>query len=589
MGNIIDYLDQYYDVDFDVEPFNEVDNLVIAQLAYLSFDKIIPSGYENISISVSEAADRFFRINSKSAIYETDDLVSSLTPFILQKMGSGKRFSQARLGHYVCSYDTELPKQFAALSLKLDDCSTYVAYRGTDNTLIGWREDFEMSFTIVAAQQEALAYLETVAAKTTGLLRVGGHSKGGNLAVFASTLCSAQVQGRIMEVFNNDGPGFCRGTFPRDAYSRIKKRIHTFVPEYCIVGMLFERPSRMRVVGSDAKGILQHSATSWEVSGTRFLYREKLCAECQSFNHLFNDWIESVDPYQRKAVVADFFNALDQCGFESFSGLVALTPFQAIGVIRSLDDIDSESKIIVEDLLLSLVGETVTKAASPVLGKIATVFDLERADLNQENIDVDISIDNMKAYQKRKRKRSRRQMFSRFGTAIISKTFLRGALLSLIGILLLANAEVAAPIICYVGLIVMLGLGITFLYRFFRERTQSKKTEPALFLTGIILIMTSIVLVVFKVVLVLSFNVIIGFAFLLYSFYCLRKGIQDTFKGNGRGGLPLAMSITCLLVGVAFLINPMHLVFINQVIAGIFVMGKGLYDIAGLMYERVAA
>lgn len=207
-----------------------------------------------------------------------------------------------------------------------------------------------MGYKVVEAQTEALAYLERVAARKQSLLRVGGHSKGGNLAVYASVLCKPEVQERIVDAYCNDGPGFTKDAFPQEAVNRIAGKLRIFIPEYCIVGMFFDLPGKPLVIASEEKGVMQHSDPSWEVDGNHFAYKDRISKECLPFNNVFEGWMYSVDESKREPVVSAFFDSHGSSGVRSVDDLSVASPLKLIRIVRSLEGVEDEDKAIIECL-----------------------------------------------------------------------------------------------------------------------------------------------------------------------------------------------------------------------------------------------
>ena len=201
MANIFDYIKWRGDLSLEQSEFNEIDNLILSRFSYFPFDKIIE---ENEIVTIKELSERFKQINKNDMqILWEDDI--NLFPL----MGQSKRFGEMLATKYINKIDTEQEKQFSAITILMPDNTIYVAYRGTDNTIVGWKEDFNMSFkSHVASQIDSVKYLEEIAQIYSNKLRIGGHSKGGNLAVYASTFANKKIKDRIINVYNNDGPGF---------------------------------------------------------------------------------------------------------------------------------------------------------------------------------------------------------------------------------------------------------------------------------------------------------------------------------------------------------------------------------------------
>ena len=260
--NVMEYLRWRGDLSFDADPFNEVDQLILCILAYLNYRRFP-------SLSTVDAS-RATPLRTLAPLLRDEDEQQGLSQLaylpLLRATAASHRFGDAGVFAYVAEYDTEAQKQFQAVSFLLPDQTVFCAFMGTDTTLVGWKEDLNMSFLdAVPAQRRAAEYVETIAAANHGSLRIGGHSKGGNLALYAALCVSQSVQKRIVDVYNNDGPGFAVAPWESECYLRIKERIHTFVPAESVVGMLLEQPVHCTVVASYEKLLLQHEPMSWLV------------------------------------------------------------------------------------------------------------------------------------------------------------------------------------------------------------------------------------------------------------------------------------------------------------------------------------
>ena len=203
MANVCDYIKWRGDINFEQSKFNEIDNLILSRFSYFPFDKIIE---ENEIVTIKELSKRFQKQDvTKLPILWKDDV--DLFPLI----GESKRFGELLATKYINKIDPEQEKQFAAITVLMPDDTIFISYRGTDNTIVGWKEDLNMSFkSHIASQLSAKKYLEMIAKEYSDKkIRIGGHSKGGNIAVYAATFVSQEIKDRIINVYNNDGPGFC--------------------------------------------------------------------------------------------------------------------------------------------------------------------------------------------------------------------------------------------------------------------------------------------------------------------------------------------------------------------------------------------
>ena len=240
MSNLMDYLDWRGDLTFREAPFNEVDNLILAQLVYVEFAGIVPAPGEEGTITVKEACELFFAAHDRKEIMERVSMTKTAA-FVLEKMAQTERFCNAQLFGYINDISKEEQSQFSVVCVRLDDKSIYVSFSGTDNTIVGWRENFNMGYlSETPGQLKAVDYLNHMVKEDWEKIRVGGHSKGGNLSVYASVKCDRNIQKRIVKVYSNDGPGFSEEMIQSKEYQRMLPKIKTILPESSIVGMLLD-------------------------------------------------------------------------------------------------------------------------------------------------------------------------------------------------------------------------------------------------------------------------------------------------------------------------------------------------------------
>ena len=253
MPNILDYVDWRGDITFNKSPFNDIDNLIFTQLSYINFDGIVPSFNENGSIKLSDAADRFFHVHGEKNI-DMGILIPDSIITLLKKVSCAPRFKDLALTKYINKINYENPQQFSAVTTLLGDGSFHIAFRGTDDTIVGWKEDFNMGFmSAVPSQLDAVKYVNSVADEIDGKIIIGGHSKGGNLAVYSAVYCSDNIKNRIITVYNNDGPGFSKKILDSDEYAEVSDKIKTIIPESSVVGILLEHEEKFIIVKSTQK------------------------------------------------------------------------------------------------------------------------------------------------------------------------------------------------------------------------------------------------------------------------------------------------------------------------------------------------
>ncbi len=315
MANLFDYLLWRGDVPLQADPFGEADNLVLAELAYTDFHGVVPS--DGTEIPLAEARDAYFRLHSPEEVRAYKSFWAK-TPFLMDGMASGRRFAGTKLSWYVDEVDQQKESQMSALTFRLPDGSVYVAFRGTDGSLVGWKEDFNFCYlSETEGQRRAVQYLNRVGQAVSGELTVGGHSKGGNLAVYASAFCDEAVQRRIRRVYTNDGPGFRRDVTESGSYLRILPRIQSFIPDTAIVGLLLTSRARHRVVKSSAVGILQHDGFSWQIQRNRFV-ENRLSAVSEVIGNALGGWLEQMDDEERRSFVSTVFSLFESTGADTF-------------------------------------------------------------------------------------------------------------------------------------------------------------------------------------------------------------------------------------------------------------------------------
>ena len=312
MANILDYLDWRGDLNFDQAPFNEVDNLLLSQLVYVDLKGIVPGPESNEKIRVAEASRIFFATHDEKKILEKISMTKTAM-YVLKKMAESERYKDALLGGYVNDISIEEQSQFAVVCIYLGDRSLFVAFSGTDDTIVGWRENFNMGYlSATPGQKKAVAYLNQMVGIGQWKVRVGGHSKGGNLAVYSAVHCRPIIKRKIISVYSNDGPGFSKEMVASDAYQKMLPKIRTIIPESSIVGLILEHEEEVQIVKSTNVGVGQHDAMSWEVLGNHFVYTDKVAEQSVFIDETMRTWLMELDAVQREIIVEAVFEILDE-------------------------------------------------------------------------------------------------------------------------------------------------------------------------------------------------------------------------------------------------------------------------------------
>ena len=347
MADMFEYLKWRGDIPFSQLGINDVDALLLSALAYIQYDGII-------SDEVHFAAPMRTVAKLLLAMPDADKrcpVPSDLE--LLKAAAETERFGKMGITFYQDTFIPEKETQFAAITFLADDGSAILSFRGTDNTLVGWKEDFNMTFQEqVPAQVLAQSYVQTLAASFSGPLYLTGHSKGGNLAVFAGAKCDEAVQQRIIRVYNHDGPGFTENMMTDPGYLRIVPKVRTLVPQSSVFGMLLQREEDYSVIRSRSVGLLQHDPYSWELMGKDFLPAEELTADSRFLDRTFKTWLAGLTAEERNQFFDSVFDLLMQ---ENASRPVdVLRPQNMLALFKTMQT-DEQRRNLISSVLLELV------------------------------------------------------------------------------------------------------------------------------------------------------------------------------------------------------------------------------------------
>lgn len=528
MGNLESYVRWRGDLSFTERPFCEVDNLAFCELSYFDFAGIVPELGSGKSVALREVAERF------KAEERNNAAAFGLPPTFLYSMASSKRYRDIRFLGFKEVLDNKEKCEFAALTIQLDQNTAFVAYRGTSDALTGWEEDFRMSFQAVPAQHQAADYLHKIISSTEGTLYVGGHSKGGNLAVYAAMMCP-EGQDRIASVYCNDGPGFCPQLLDSERYEGIKSKIIRIVPEFCVVGKLFENHPPDKIVASSATGFMQHSSGSWQIEGDQFCTKQELSSKCKMINQIFDTWIESASMDQRRAFVEELFAAMSADG------------------ITKLSDLSNDGVDKVENILLRMTTSSSEGAKAVIIKFVSSAVErIQRVDVKE---------------------------------LICSKEIVRGIISFLLGLFFMGSPHGASN---FVGLalcgLVLVVLGKRILANFDTHNSES----------GTVKIKATIQLVLFSVVsfssavinLIFNFtNLLVGIFFLVTAFGRLKKAVSSS-KAKIDRGINSIIAFMALCLGIVPIVSQGLLWDHYAFTAGTFIVIFGIMEIVEAMYQQ---
>ena len=378
MPYLLDYLETKL-ASFEDEPLNPVDSAALTQLCMVRGEDVLPpleerksfAGLRVILRNVTSRETRPVPIRDMLLAEHFPGMFTGLDPknikLNLFALAASPRFRTMCAHDYLSLFDAEQETQFAAMTFTAKKQFVYVGFRGTDTSLAGWKENFNMAFAdAVPAQHQAERYLEAIAAKTTGPLYVGGHSKGGNLAEYAALKASPETQARIERVFIHDGPGFKEGTFSDKDYEPLQGRIHKTIPTESFVGILLESQAPVHVVKSRAKGLDQHSVFSWEVDDALddFAYAGEMPESTKLMAESLRAWLARFDDREREAVVESVFRAIEASGADDAGDLLSGGSKSIAILVDALKKAEVSDRDTLIDAGKTFIGAAVDRAAA---------------------------------------------------------------------------------------------------------------------------------------------------------------------------------------------------------------------------------
>lgn len=351
MGTVLDYLEKYGKYTFEEMPMTEVDSLALCQLSYLKFDGMVPDVREEGEDIILESLENHPDFEKLFA----DVRYEKVNRALLMAMLRGRRFSSLRLNYYINVIEQESETQFSAVTYFFQDGMAYVAYRGTDETIVGWKEDFNMAFlSPLPGQEYSVKYLETVAGRFQGSFYVGGHSKGGNLAIYSAMNCLPEIQDRILRIYSMDGPGFRPDVLKKCNYEKIVDRVVKILPNSSTIGMIFESDMHFQVVKSKAIGLLQHDPYTWQVTGNHLVRAKDLYEYSRQMDNALNEWILSLDEQQRRIFVDTLYHVITASQADNLIEFTAEWKRSMNGMIAALKDVDAETAAEMKEMVKSL-------------------------------------------------------------------------------------------------------------------------------------------------------------------------------------------------------------------------------------------
>lgn len=385
MAGIVEYSLVNAHKDFNTLPFTKVDGLIFAQLAYLEFDTFVPDrklfvrGITFSKICEQENFDSLFPIEK----------TARKNLLLFNSLAYSRRYGKIKINYHENIFDSEERIQFSATTFILPNGDACVSFRGTDSTITGWRENFNMLYNdTVPAQILAVKYLNKVARKIKGNITVVGHSKGGNLAIYASTMCSAKAKEKIVEIQSFDSPGFSEEFVESKKYLETESKIIKFVPEDSMIGMLLTDTASYRIVKSDGEGIQQHDPFLWIVEDNDFVTGERIHRKAKFLNSTFREWVNNFTPEQRELFVDAMFDIVEATNVQKSESFIEWTENikgNTSLILDSFKDLDPETR----SFMLKVLRNIFPSATDSVLTKPKSIIKNTWGKIKSKRIDVE--------------------------------------------------------------------------------------------------------------------------------------------------------------------------------------------------------
>jgi hypothetical protein len=381
MATMYDYLTWRGDLTFSHAPVNEVDSLIFSTLTYAEYELIVPDTTGPFPLTLSELAEPYAACMEKQK-----EKIESLGFFaeihhLLEQVAQTERFGSIPLQLYETKLNAEESIQFAAMVFTVKKNLHFVAFRGTDTNLVGWKEDLQMSFMEeIAAQHAAADYFERICGELSGNFILGGHSKGGNLAVYAAVKASAKNRKRIKAVYNNDGPGFQSKVVESSPYQSMVKKISTFIPQSSIVGILLEHGGDYTAVESSQVSILQHDPFSWEIEGPHFSEAEELGKGVLALKQAIRTWLNKVSIKEREEFVKGFCELVDATGAETLEDLTSDKLQSAYAILKAYTHMSKETRLQLKKTMDLLFKESRKSFRETIREEIEQLFPKKRSE-----------------------------------------------------------------------------------------------------------------------------------------------------------------------------------------------------------------
>lgn len=523
-NNVFSYLKWRGDIDLDTAPFNEVDALVLSVFSYLDLPDLVSDNQKEITIH--EIADKYFAPNHPQNDHPYYRQLLSL-------MNDADRFKNAKLSYFVNTLNNQT--QFSAIKIQLENGLNFIAFRGTDDSLVGWKEDFEISFKTTIAQEQAKTYLAKILKENKGNFYLGGHSKGGNLAEYAALNIEPKLRKRINRIYTFDSPGIAQEVGAQLPHKFLAEKLKRYVPEYSVIGRLFEPDGiDATIVDSSRKGLAQHDAFSWEITGSHFVTHNHRNPQARLYNQLINDWIGNASLAERESLTNDLFSSLAASGSNKITELNKYG-FGSFGAI-----------------LLSLTGSS--RRTHFVLGSLFTAI-----------------------WQTIKSRQIIRRLFT-FDSVI-------GWIMLILGIITLTTPQYAMR--SFGALVAFTGIAYSTKQIITAAESSLKDGQKRFFtISWLAVFALSVALISNNRLLIFLAHYFLGTFLIIYSYIRLRQIILHHIQGLFRKSIVCLESLVAFALGITIIVNPQSFNKRSIIVAGILLISYGFFKLIGEVFGQ---
>lgn len=347
MAHLIDYLEKVENLTFDQEPLNILDKVCINEIGYLTYEKWLTASDLKKPINLHDFAEGK-ELNPDYSFMVTKERVE-----LAEAMVRSRRFASLSLSNYRSVLDKEVEKQFAAMIFSLPELDYHqLVFRGTDDSVIGWKEDFQLTYSReIPAHRSAMTFLEDHLPNLSGRITVSGHSKGGNLALYSAVQSSTALREQIAELLLLDSPGLMKSLLEKPSYQELKAKMTVIRPQDSVVGVMlyWDRPAQL--VAAEGIGFAQHNALTWEVDlvANDFVYEDQPTELSQRLEETFQEWIETLPNQELKQVCDLVFDTILDSGIESLDD-IGIQALPQIGqMLQEFGNLSDKQKKVLQD------------------------------------------------------------------------------------------------------------------------------------------------------------------------------------------------------------------------------------------------